>query len=253
MRAVGEERKFLLMALLLIGCAGWSIPPQEQTAFPSNGSHLERYAHGLPAVEINSSFYRPHRTTTYARWAATVPDGFRFAVKVPKAITHEARLVETHGLLDAFLAQTSGLGSKLGVLLVQLPPSLRFEAQVVERFFTALRKRHPGRVACEPRHPSWFEPEAGALLEEAHIARVVADPAPVPAAVAPGGWKGVAYYRLHGSPKMYYSAYTEPSLSQIALELRSRAKAGAEVWCIFDNTAAGCAMTNALAVLREIV
>ena len=252
MRSVVNTRKFFPMASFLIGCAGWSIPPQAQTAFPANGSHLERYAQGLSAVEINSSFYRPHRTSTYARWAAAVPDSFRFSVKIPKALTHEARLVETNGLLDAFLAETSGLGSKLGVLLVQLPPSLRFEAQIVSRFFSALRERHPGPVACEPRHPSWFEPDAEALLEEAQVARVATDPAPVPAAAAPGGWMRLAYYRLHGSPRMYYSAYTEPFLAQIVLKLRSRTKAGAEVWCIFDNTAAGCATTNALAVLKEI-
>ena len=251
MQAAVEERKLFPMASPLIGCAGWSIPPQEQNAFPANGSHLERYARELPTVEINSSFYRPHRTATYARWAASVPDGFLFTVKVPKAITHEARLVETAGLLDAFLAQSSGLGSKLGVLLVQLPPSLRFETQVAHRFFEALRERHAGPVACEPRHPSWFESEVEALFEEARVARVAADPAPVPAAEAPGGWRGLAYYRLHGSPRIYYSAYPEPFLAQVALELRTRVKAGAEVWCIFDNTAAGCAMTNALALLKE--
>ncbi len=240
------------MASPLIGCAGWNIPSQEQAAFSANGSHLERYSQRLPAVEINSSFYRPHRTATYLRWAAAVPDGFRFAVKMPRAITHEARLVETRGLLDAFLAQTSGLGSKLGVLLVQLPPSLRFEAQIADRFFTALRERHAGPVACEPRHPSWFGSEAEALLEKARVARVAADPAPVSAAAAPGGWRGLAYYRLHGSPRMYYSAYTEPFLERIALELRTLTKAEVEVWCIFDNTAAGCAMTNALALLDEI-
>ena len=160
--------------------------------------------------------------------------------------------METQGLLDALLAQTSGLGAKLGVLLAQLPPSLLFDAQAAERFFTALRERYPGPVACEPRHASWFAPEAEALLNEVQVARIAADPAIVPAAAVPGGWKGLVYYRLHGSPRMYYSAYTERTLAQIALELRSRAETGAKAWCIFDNTAAGCAMTDALTILSEL-
>ena len=215
---------------------------------PVGGSHLERYARCLPAVEINSSFYRPHRPATYAKWAGAVPPGFRFAVKMPKTITHEAKLGRTGGLLDPFLAQVAALGSKLGVLLVQLPPGLRFDRAVAEDFFAGLRARHAGAVACEPRHPSWFEPDAGALLRGARVARVAADPGPVPAASFPGGWDGLVYHRLHGSPKMYYSAYPEEFITRLAAEILDRQAAGADVWCIFDNTAAGAAMSNALAL-----
>lgn len=190
---------------LFVGCAGWSIPKPAQPDFPAGGSHLERYAQRLPAVEINSSFYRPHRPATYARWAESVPADFRFAVKVPKTITHEAKLVATEGVLERFLAEVGGLGAKLGVLLVQLPPSLRFDAVVAGGFFDLLRECRTGACACEPRHPSWFAPEADALLRRRQIARVAADPASVPAAALPGGWEGLAYYRLHGSPKIYYS------------------------------------------------
>jgi uncharacterized protein YecE (DUF72 family) len=236
-------------ASLFIGCAGWNIPRQEQARFPAGGSHLERYAARLPAVEINSSFYRPHRPATYARWAETAPPGFRFAVKAPRTITHEAKLAPAAGLLDAFLTEVSGLGDQLGILLVQLPPSLRFERATAESFFAALRERYAGAVACEPRHPSWFGPEAEALLRAMRIARVAADPAPVPAAPLPGGWEGVSYHRLHGSPKMYYSAYSETFLKRLAGELAERAASGVETWCIFDNTAAGFAMPNALSLL----
>lgn len=235
------------VASIFIGCAGWNIPRQEQANFPAGGTHLERYAGRLPAVEINSSFYRPHRMATYAKWAGAVPPSFRFAVKVPKAITHESKLVEAPSLLNAFLAEVAGLGTRLGVLLVQLPPSLRFDHAVASRFFADLRARHAGAVVCEPRHPSWFESDADDLLRELHIARVAADPAPVPAAARPGGWNGLAYYRLHGSPRMYYSAYDESFLRQLARELANKAATGADAWCVFDNTAAGSAMTNALA------
>lgn len=108
---------------LHLGTAGWALPRAEQPVFPPEGTHLQRYAARFPAVEINSSFHRPHAPATYARWSASVPDHFRFAVKAPKTITHERRLADAEDRLDAFLAQVSGLGEKLGCLLLQLPPN----------------------------------------------------------------------------------------------------------------------------------
>src|SRR5947209_14478083 len=105
-----------------VGCAGWSIPREHAGRFPAGGSHLLRYAERFPAVEINTSFYRPHLPSTYARWAADTPEGFRFSVKVPKEITHEKRLVGVDDPLDRFLDETAALGAKRGPLLVQLPP-----------------------------------------------------------------------------------------------------------------------------------
>jgi uncharacterized protein YecE (DUF72 family) len=231
-----------------IGCAGWSLPRAEQAHFPAAGSHLERYASGFDAVEINSSFHRPHRPATYARWSAAVPASFRFAVKVPKTITHGLRLRQAGDLLETFLAEANGLGDKLGCLLVQLPPSLDFEPATVAGFFAELRSLSPISIglACEPRHPSWFTPEAEDLLQELGVARVAADPARVPEAAEPGGWQGLSYYRLHGSPKMYYSAYPEEYLDVLAARLRADAAAGRSVWCIFDNTTLGAATRNAL-------
>jgi uncharacterized protein YecE (DUF72 family) len=113
-------------ATIRIGTAAWSIPKEHAAPFPVAGSHLERYGAVFNAVEINTSFYRSHRTVTYERWAASVPDGFRFTVKVPKAITHERRLEDVSDLLDRFLSEVGGLGPKLGPLLVQMPPSLSF-------------------------------------------------------------------------------------------------------------------------------
>ena len=100
-----------------IGTAGWSIPKEHAAAFPVAGSHLERYGAVFNAVEINSSIYRPHRTATYERWAASVPEDFRFAIKVPKAITHERRLKDVGDLLYRFLSEAGGLGPKLGQLV----------------------------------------------------------------------------------------------------------------------------------------
>ncbi|MEJ7811920.1 MAG: DUF72 domain-containing protein [Gemmatimonadaceae bacterium] len=235
-----------------IGCAGWSLPRAEQPTFPPEGTHLQRYAARFPAVEINSSFYRPHRPATYARWGASVPAGFRFAVKIPKTITHGQRLADAGGLLDAFLADATTLGPRLGCLLVQLPPSLAYDDVTARAFFTDLRERHAGDVALEPRHASWFGDTAARLLDAHRVARVAADPARVPAAGEPGGWPEAVYFRLHGSPRIYYSAYPEPYLDALAERLRSAAERAGAVWCIFDNTALGAATANALGLLARL-
>lgn len=232
---------------MYIGCAGWTIPRDAQPEFPGAGTHLARYAARLPATEINSSFYRAHRPATYARWAASVPPAFRFSVKMPRAITHERRLTDTEPLLDAFLAEVAALGPTLGCLLVQLPPSLAFVPAVADRFLAALRERYAGPIAIEPRHASWFAPDAEQVLVARQVGRVAADPARVPAAAEPGGWPGTVYYRLHGSPRTYYSAY-EPAYLE-ALAVRLRAPSVTTAWCIFDNTALGAATANALALL----
>jgi uncharacterized protein YecE (DUF72 family) len=245
---VSEER-----GKIHIGCAGWSIPSTQAAAFGDGASHLARYATRFDVVEINSSFYRPHRLATYRRWAASVPDGFRFAVKVPRTITHERRLAESDHLLDAFLEQCGELGPALGLLLLQLPPSLKFDERVVSGFLSTLRARFNGSVVCEPRHASWFnDGAADALLARHRIARVAADPAVVPRAGEPGGWGGMVYYRLHGSPRLYYSSYDDAALDALAAKLEAAAQRGA-AWCIFDNTAAGAAMDNALRLQERLV
>ncbi len=228
---------------LHIGTAGWALPEAERARFGDGPSILARYATRLNAVEINSSFYRPHRPSTYARWATSVPGDFRFAVKVPRAITHERRLADCAAPLGAFLDQCGALGPRLGPLLVQLPPSLAFDPHT--DFFAVLRERFAGRAVCEPRHPSWFTPAADALLKGWHVARAAADPARVPQAAEPGGDTSFAYYRWHGSPRVYYSDYAPARLEALAARLPAKA------WCIFDNTALGHATANALA-LREL-
>jgi uncharacterized protein YecE (DUF72 family) len=236
---------------LRIGCAGWTIPRQHAESFPPSGSHLERYGQRFAAVEINSSFRLPHRRTTYERWSAATPGGFAFSVKAPKEITHSLRLKGAGAALDAFLEQAAGLGSKLGPLLFQLPPSLAFDPKLAGAFFAALRTRFEGGVVCEPRHPDWFTAPAEDLLMEFRISRVAADPPPVSAAAVPGGWNGLAYFRLHGAPRVYYSEYVPSQIERFARQLAGL-RSDRAVWCIFDNTAAGAATGNALALQERV-
>jgi uncharacterized protein YecE (DUF72 family) len=231
-----------------IGTAGWAIPVRDCAAFPAEGSGLERYSARLDCAEINSSFHRSHRPATWARWAASVPDGFRFSCKLSKAITHERRLADCAGPLAAALEEMGALGDKLAIVLVQLPPSLAFEAGTAAAFFTALRRLWHGDVACEPRHRSWLDGEAEALMAGEGVARVAADPAKEPGFAVPGGAGDLLYYRWHGSPAVYRSSYDDGRLESLAGRLRA-APAGRR-WCIFDNTASGAAAGDALKLAR---
>lgn len=237
---------------LRVGCAGWSLARDVQERFGPGDSHLARYATRLAVAEINSSFHRPHPRSLYAKWAAAVPAHFRFCAKLPKTITHERRLVDCGEPLAAFLDQAGGLGDKLHCLLVQLPPSFAFDAGVAASFLALLRASHDGLAALEPRHASWFGPEADALLAGMRVARVLADPVRHDPGRWPGGWPGLVYLRLHGSPRMYYSSYAPDLLRALARRMLQAAGAAQELWCIFDNTAAGAAAGNALD-LRQLL
>lgn len=235
---------------LLVGTAGWATPRQHAALFSAAPSGLARYATRFDAVEINSSFYRPHQRKTYAHWAASVPARFRFAVKLPKAITHDAGLRGAGAALDRFAGEVEGLGAKLAVVLVQLPPSRVFEPRVAATFFAMLRRRFDCGLACEPRHASWFGAAADALWEKHAIARVAADPARPPEAAVAGGAGPWRYWRWHGSPVMYRSGYDDDALAALQAAVRARTPRGARAFVVFDNTTLGHAAGDAARFAR---
>ena len=236
-----------------IGVAGWSIPSALAGVFPDVGTHLERYAARLGAVEINSSFYRLHRRTTYERWAASVPTGFRFSVKLPRTITHERRLIACGALVERFAEETDGLGEKRGAILVQLPPGFAYPGDVAERFIEEMRTMIASPVVLEPRHVSWFQPEVEHMMLRQEVSRVAVDPArPSPPAAQPGGWRGLAYFRLHGAPRIYASPYGEDAIADQANRVAALAARGTVVWTIFDNTIHGAATRNALELVNAL-
>lgn len=240
-----------LLKPVYVGCAGWSVPATVQAHFPREGSHLERYAAVFPSVEINTSFYRPHLPATYARWRESVPPAFRFAVKVPKEITHILRMQNAEQALEKFAGEVCHLEEKLACLLVQFPPSLRYDAQLVQAFFRHLQVLLNVPVVCEPRHRTWFAEDAAHALNEFGVAYVIADPevAALPPIAATAR---TAYIRLHGSPEMYHSAYSDACLEELAQRIERDARSGKQVWCVFDNTASGAAQPNALSLLKRL-
>lgn len=228
-----------------VGTAGWSIARAAAPRFDTAGSHLERYSRRFRCVEINSSFYRPHAAKTYVRWRESTPPGFRFAIKLPRAITHELKLEHARSRLSEFFDQTCALEEKRGPVLVQLPPSLVFDPKAAHEFFETVRASYDGTVVCEPRHPTWFSTDASSIFAAHRISRVVADPSPVREPIdCPHSENGTAYVRLHGSPRMYWSRYDSDRLRRLAQTVQT--STAAEVWCVFDNTASGDAIENAL-------
>jgi len=235
-----------------IGLAGWTEAVSRRSAsFPPASRDgekvpaLERYASVFDFVEINASFYRQFRAETYARWAAETPDNFRFAVKMPRLITHFTRL-KNPDLIGPFLATVSGLGPKLAALLVQLPPSLVFDSAAASVFLRALRESYDGVLVCEPRHTSWLESEPRGVLA-AHRVGLVSTVVPEPVKELCSSAVPL-YVRLHGAPRRYYSAYSAEQLAQLAECLRLNPRR--ERFVVFDNTASGAAVRNALE-LRE--
>ena len=240
---------------IYIGCAGWSISKQYASYFLGKGSlsQLERYASKFNCVEINSSFYRPHQPKTYARWSASVPEGFRFSSKIPREITHALHLKGCKAELEKYFSEVGELGAKLGPLVVQLPPSLLFSALVVSDFFSLFRSLHNGPIICEARHLSWFSPSVFQLLESLQIGLAAADPAirkkseivlahELP---KPKGDLSCVYYRLHGFPDMYRSRYKDDYLQRMAERLEVEV-ANSTGWCVFDNTMHAFATLNAI-------
>ena len=147
-------------------------------------------------------------------------------------------------LIYDFCEQVSGLGSKLGCVLVQLPPSLAFEKSGIVQTFTLLQQNLRCAVVCEPRNRSWFSPDADTTLMQCNVSRVVADPQLFKSSPDAVAQNALAYYRLHGSPEIYYSDYKIDALQNYASSLRDESLTHT-VWCIFDNTASGHAIANA--------
>jgi len=223
----------------LIGLAGWSeAVSKHRTYFPGSGSGLTRYAETFSMVEVNSSFYRAVRAETFASWSEQTPPGFRFSVKINRAVTHAARL-SANAKLELALEPMMSLGPKLAAVLIQLPPTLATDPERDAAFLERLRSLYSGMVAWEPRHPSWEAPEATRLLEEHGITPVRTT---IPEAGAAHAEPGT-YVRLHGTPRRYYSAYSTADLTSLSEWLRTVSSPSI---VIFDNTASSAGVRNAI-------
>ena len=239
-----------------VGTAGWSVALAVAPRTHAGQGGLARYADYFNAVEVNSTFYRLPRAQTVERWRDGTPPGFRFTVKVPRSITHEARLVGVDSEVAELCERVARFQRKVGALLIQLPASFEFDAPLVSQFFALLADSTPAPLVIEPRHPSWFGDEATRLLVDADVARAAADPACCPAAALPLPSSRVVYFRWHGSPRMYFSAYLPEALAKLGAAVLAERQSGGvrrDVYCFLDNTGLGAAAVNALSLKAELM
>lgn len=262
-----------------VGISGWNYPPWRGSFYPPGLPHraeLSYAASRMNSIEINSSFYRLQRPTSYHRWVAETPDDFCFAVKGARFITHLKRLTDLEQTVPNFLASgVLALGRKLGPVLWQLPPTFRFDAERIGAFLLGLprstgeaaylARRHdyrlagrawtgtgsdqPLRHAMEVRHDSFKAQAFLELLAEHRVAAVIADTA--------GKWpqfdavtSDFVYIRLHGAQELYVSGYTETELANWAAKIRGWLSRGLDVYTYFDNDVKVHSPYDAMALAR---
>jgi len=233
------------MGKVWIGTSGWTYRHWRGRFYPEDLSPkkwLEYYCRFFDTVELNSPFYRIPRRRAFEGWKARTPEGFLFAVKASRLITHVRKLKGTEAELQWFFSEVQGLGEKLGPVLFQTPPSLKADLGLLVDFLKALP---PGRYAFEFRHPSWFSPDVYRILEEHGATLCVADSPRFPKEMVVVG--PFLYLRLHGSQRLYASLYTREELSRWAEFIRNALGSGAEeAFCYFDNDYEAYAVRNAL-------
>ena len=227
-----------------IGTSGWSYSHWRGPFYPQDlpeSGWLDFYAGRFGATEINNTFYQLPAAETLAHWRDTVPQGFRFAVKGSRYITHMKKLKDPQDSVPRFLERVDILGDKLGPVLFQLPPNWRFNPDRLSAFLHAL----PGgyRYTLELRDPSWLDDRAYEILAEHGAAFCIfhlegqLTPLQVTA--------DFAYVRLHGPDGAYQGSYSEEELAGWAETLEGWSRKGRDVYCFFDNDEAGYAAANA--------
>lgn len=229
-----------------VGTSGWSYDHWENVLYPPGlpaRDRLQHYVARFSTVELNASFYRWPRDTSFASWRRRLPDGFALSVKAPRGLTHGKKLYGPEVWIERISRCWHELGDKRAVLLVQLPPDLARDDARLDHFLTALPEWI--RVSVEFRHPSWDHTDVYGLLERHNAAYCVMSGANLPCilrATAP-----FVYIRLHGPDHqhLYGGSYSEDDLRWWADRIREWRGAGKDVYAYFNNDGGGNAVRNA--------
>ncbi len=238
-----------------IGTSGWSYSDWKGVIYPQeikSADWLTQYATWFDTTEINSSFYRMTRESTVLKWASKVPADFKFCPKISKYLTHNKRLNEPEEPLERFFGVFGQIKEHLGPVLVQLPPSLKFNGKVAEHFFKLLTTQYSQYdFVLEVRHATWLEQEAVDMLHHYKIGSVISQSGvgfPYSEAIT----SHIVYVRFHGPAKLYDSAYSDEQLVEYAIKFKKWLKEGKQVWVFFNNTMRGHGFHNAI-TLQEIM
>lgn len=239
------------MSELRIGTSGYVYPHWKGRFYPRElpqRDWLGYYARHFDTVELNNPFYRQPERATFEKWRATVPDDFRFAVKLNRFITHIKRLNVGVDSIERSYGTMAGLGPKLAVVLAQLPPKWKFAPDRLDAYLKLVARRRR-RHALEPRDASWLTPDALAFLRERDVALCLIDTPKWPSVDAVTA--GFVYIRFHGPERLYASNYTDDLLRAWAERIRAWRAQGLDVYGYFNNDVPDYAPRNAMR-LREL-
>jgi len=235
---------------LYLGTSGWSYKDWGKRFYPLGlpaKAQLIYLARHFDSVEINASFYKLPLAKTFLNWHDVTPDNFRFAVKASRMITHLKRLSDVEDSWELFLERAGNLRDKLGVILLQFPPSFKRTPETLERLETFFSYAlTPGRrLALELRHATWFEPEALEFFSRHQACIVQAESSRYPHTPPEFAPADFTYYRFHGPGRLYASQYSNEDLLYWAKLIRADQKAGKDVYAYFDNDVNGYALEDA--------
>ena len=236
-----------------IGTSGWSYAHWTGVLYPAGlpaDRRLGHYVRWFQTVELNASYYRWPTDASFARWSRRLPEGFLMTVKAPRGLTHARRLYEPEAWTARIARGLQHLGPRLGVLLVQLPPSLPYDHARLAYFLDGIPREV--RVCLEFRHPSWHQEQIFALLEQYAAAYCVMSGANLPCILR--ATADFVYVRLHGPDDyhLYGGSYSDADLRWWADRIHEWCRMGRNVFAFFNNDGAGNAVRNAL-TLRQMV
>lgn len=231
-----------------IGTSGWSYSHWKESFYPKElkpKEYLSFLSKTFDVIEINTSFYKLPTVATIANWLNAVPENFKFCPKISRQLTQYQKLNEPEESLKAFFEIFEPLHSHLGPVLVQLPPSLKFEAVKTEHFFKIITTKYKSYdFVLEVRNKSWFEKESLEMLKEYKIGLVISQSDRYPYLEAYTA-KNV-YYRFHGPKQMYTSDYSDAMLREYAMKFKALIAKGHIIWAFFNNDLGGYAFRNAI-------
>lgn len=239
-------------ARIHIGTSGWSYESWRATFYRgvARSEWLSFCAHRFSGIEVNATFYRTQSPATFRRWRDATPPRFRFAIKAHRYLTHNKKLADPLPAIRRERSHAAPLGSKLAVVVWQLPRNFRSNLERLERFATALRSWRTVRHALEFRHASWFNEPVAACLRRHRIAVCQSDAADWPL------WDEVTtdlvYVRLHGGEQTYVSSYSDNALRSWADRAQRWVQEGRSVHVYFDNDAFGHAPSNAIRLIAML-
>lgn len=234
-----------------IGCSGWAYKDWRGPFYPSDvkvKDHLAFYATQFDTAEINASFYRLPSEKAVAAWRDGVPDGFLFAWKASRFLTHNKKLNDPKDSLELIVGRMAPLGDRFGPILFQLPPMLHLNRERLAAFLDLLPKGR--RCTIEFRHPSWYCADIFRLLADHDVALCVSDHHD-----APSPWEATAsfvYIRAHGSGGRYHGRYGDEALGEMAGRIRDWRKAGKAAFCYFDNDIKSAAPRDAKGLIELV-